>query len=143
MEVAKNQQLSCDKVELSILLLIGVVLFFIVNIFFIQGPGVYNSFSNTLESFILIYLCLRYYHKLIDELPTQSIYKNPLFWIATAILIYYSSNFFLFVVNNYLTVGIDGAHQVIWVFHNIINITKNFLFAVALWHNYHNRKLSI
>lgn len=128
---------------LSISILTGFVLFFIVDMLFIQGLGVYNSFSNTLASFILIYLCLRFYNKLINELPTQSIYKDPSFWIATSILIYYSGNFFLFVVNNYLTLGIDGSHQVIWVFHNILNITKNLLFGVALWHNYHNRKLSI
>lgn len=128
--------------RLSIFLLTGFIIFSIVNLFFIQGTSVYNSFSNIAASFILIYLCLRYYHQLISQPPTLYIYKYPLFWISTAILIYYSSNFFLFVVNNYLTIGIDGSHQVIWVFHNIINITKNLLFAVALWHNYRNRKLS-
>ena len=55
-------------------------------------------------------------------------------------LTYYAGNLLLFLTNNYLTLGLEGSHQIMWVLHNLLNISKNMLFAIALWMNYRNKR---
>ena len=117
--------------------------FYIVNISFFQGPFQFNSVSNAFASIILMGLSLYYLFTLLKELPTVTIHLLPILWISFAALAYYGGNFFLFLFSNYLTSGIGESLMILWVLHNILNIIKNILFAIALWQAYLNTKLSI
>ena len=117
--------------------------FYITNISFFQGPFQFNSVSNAFASIILMGLSLYYLFTLLKELPTVTIHLLPILWISFAALAYYGGNFFLFLFSNYLTSGIGESLMILWVLHNILNIIKNILFAIALWQAYLNTKLSI
>ena len=117
--------------------------FYIVNISFFQGLFQFNSVSNAFASIILMGLSLYYLFTLLKELPTVTIHLLPILWISFAALAYYGGNFFLFLFSNYLTSGIGESLMILWVLHNILNIIKNILFAIALWQAYLNTKLSI
>jgi hypothetical protein len=121
-------------------ILIFFTLFFIINISFFQGPLVFNSVSNVAACLILISFCLLYFYRLLNELPIMHIQHLPMLWISFAVLTYYGGNFFLFLVKNYLTYD-TGQHMVMWILHNLLNITKNILFAIALWRSYRKVKL--
>lgn len=112
------------------------ILFCIINISFFQGPWVFNSVSNVVASLILIGFCIFYLYRLLYELPMVHIQHHPMLWITFAVLTYYAGNFFLFLVKNYLTYGESGSHKLMWILHNLLNITKNILFAIALWQSY-------
>jgi hypothetical protein len=120
--------------------LIAFLLFFTINISFFQGPLVFNSVSNVVACLILIAFCLFYFYRLLNELPIVHIQQLPMLWITFAVLTYYGGNFFLFLVKNYLTYGEAGSHKVMWILHNLLNILKNILFAVALWQSYRKVK---
>jgi hypothetical protein len=112
------------------------ILFFVVNISFFQGPLTFNSVSNVVASLVLIGFCLFYFYRLLNDLPIIHIHQLPMLWISFAVLTYYGGNFFLFLVKNYLTYGDAGSHKLMWILHNLLNIIKNILFAVALWQSY-------
>ncbi|PZR33704.1 MAG: hypothetical protein DI538_17670 [Azospira oryzae] len=119
---------------------IGYTLLFFINLFFVQGMWKFNSYSNSLACLILMGLALRYLYSLLRDLPELFIHQLPYFWIAAAVLTYYAGNLLLFLTNNYLTLGLEGSHQIMWVLHNLLNISKNMLFAIALWMNYRNKR---
>jgi hypothetical protein len=121
-------------------ILVLFVFFYVVNISFFQGPKVFNSVSNVVACLILIAFCLFYFYRLLNDLPIVHIQQLPMLWIAFAVLTYYGGNFFLFLVKNYLTYGEAGSHKVMWILHNLLNIIKNILFAVALWQSYRKVK---
>lgn len=112
------------------------IFFYVINISFFQGPWIFNSISNVLASLILIALCLYYFYRLLYDMPTVHIHSLPMLWISFAVLTYYAGNFFLFLVSNYLVEGARESHRIIWILHNLLNITKNILFAIALWQSY-------
>src|SRR5688572_14322987 len=133
-----RKQLRNPRVANIILVLF--ILFSIINISFFQGPLVFNSVSNVVACLILIAFCLFYFYKLLNDLPIVHIQHLPMLWISFGVLTYYGGNFFLFLVKNYLTYGDTGHHKVMWILHNLLNITKNILFAIALWQSYRKVK---
>lgn len=125
------------------LILIFFVVFFLVNIIFFQGPLTFNSVSNVMACLILMPLCMYYFYRLLNDLPTTDIHSLPMLWISFAVLIYYAGNFFLFLVSNYFIKGEEQSHRMLWNLHNLLNITKNILFAVALWQSYRKVRSSL
>lgn len=117
---------------------IAFVVFYVVNISFFQGPWIFNSVTNAVACIILIVLTMYYFYRLLNDLPTDHIQSLPMLWVSFAVLVYYAGNFFLFLTANYLTyegVG-KGTHLLMWNLHNLLNIIKNILFAIALWQSY-------
>ena len=131
-----------DPLIINVIIL-TFILFGLINIILFEGPWIFNSASNIAASLILIGLCLSYFYLLMNDLPILHIQQLPMFWISTGILIYYAGNFFLFLVKNYLIYGEFGSHRLMWVLHNLLNITKNILFAIGLWQSYRKPRSSI
>jgi hypothetical protein len=91
---------------------------------------------------VLIGFSLFYFYRLLNELPIIHIQHLPMFWVSVSVLTYYAGNFFLFLVKNYLVYGESGSHKLMWILHNLLNITKNLLFAIALWQSYRKARSS-
>jgi hypothetical protein len=63
------------------------ILFYVLNIFFIQKIGIFNSYSVIVGSLVLIvYTCL-YFLELIQQVKAEKTLTEPMFWISTGILI--------------------------------------------------------
>jgi hypothetical protein len=135
-----RRELTNPRIADVVLLLF--VLFCMINISVFQGPWVFNSVSNVVACLLLIGFSLFYLYRLLNDLPIVHIQNLPMLWISFAVLTYYGGNFFLFLVNNYLTHDASGPHKLMWILHNLLNITKNILFAVALWQSYRRVKSS-
>jgi len=125
------------------ILFCGYVLFYLVNLIFFQSIFIFNTNSNVVASFILIFLALAYFYKLMHELPSIHVHELPMLWISFAILAYYSGTLFLFLASNYFFRSSNETARMMWILHNLLNITKNILFAIALWHSYRRLKSSI
>lgn len=119
------------------------VFFYAINLFFIQSPQVFNTNSNVIASLILIGLSISYFYRLLNELSIFHIHRLPMLWLSFATLIYYSGTLFLFLVSNYLFQSTDEVNIMMWILHNLLNIIKNILFAIALWQSYRTVRSSI
>ena len=115
--------------------LLFLVLFFLFNLFFFQGPFVMNSISLMLESIFFILLATKMFFQLSFNMPSQSLLKHPVFWFNTAVFGYFSINFFNFMLSETLYTNTDldfnGFH--LWDVHDLINLFFNCGFAIALW----------
>jgi hypothetical protein len=114
--------------------LIFLLLFF-TNLLFIQQEGI-NTYTKLYAAFVFILLSIGYFYQLMKDLPTLHLQRLPMFWINTAVLVYFSGNFFLFLMSDYLVKVLHEDLMIYWSFHNFLNITKNLLFASAVWQGY-------
>ncbi len=115
-------------------------IFFTLNLFLLDQEKI-NSYSEIFSAFVFIALSVGYFYRIMNELPVLQIQHLPMFWINTAVLTYFAGNLFLFILVNYLVNTLKHDLIVYWTFHNLLNVTKNFLFAVGLWQNPRTTKL--
>ncbi len=113
---------------------------FTMNLVFLQQEKI-NSYTETFSALVFISLSVTLFYRLMKDLPTLQIHRLPMFWINTAVLIYFAGNLFVFILTNYLVSILKNDLAVYWTFHNLLSITKNLLFAIALWQNLRTPKL--
>lgn len=119
-----------NKNTVAILIIAPFLIFSLVNLIFIQGPQSFNSYTSSLASVCFILMSLTYFYVLIQQLPTESITKLPMFWVNAAILIYYSGTFFLYLSADYLINVLNNDLVTFWMFHHFFGL----LFNSFLWY---------
>jgi hypothetical protein len=77
----------------------------------------------------------------MNNLQVDTIQSVPMFWISFGVLAYFGGTLFLFLFNNVLMKYQPANHQLVWILHNVLNITKNIFFAIALWKSCRERIL--
>lgn len=78
-------------------ILIIVILFevyFLINSFFIQSIYEYPGLDRSISILIVVLFSILYFYKTMVETKITDLFNEPLIWINTAILIYYSGNLF-------------------------------------------------
>lgn len=131
-----RKKVQWRKVKLFLnILMAAFVAFGLANLFFIQEPLNFNSYTKTFGSVSMILVSLIYFYVLIRELPTESITKLPMFWINTAVLIYFSGTFFVNLSTDYLINVVKDNLIKPWTIHNFLGIVFYLIFSVGLWLN--------
>ena len=118
-----------------IVLGIGFILFSVINTLFFQYLNTFNSNATTLLGVLVIFLALSYFYALLKEVKYSELETNPMFWINSGFLIYFSSNLILFFINNNMFKGSTEASYLLWGLHAIINIVLTIFYTIALWVN--------
>ena len=106
------------------------LLFWFLNFFIFQGVHNINSYSSLTTSFCVMVISLWYFYVLIQRLPAESITKLPMFWINTAMLIYYSGTFFIYLSMDYLVNVLKDNLIAIWYIHHLLGL----IFYSSLWY---------
>jgi hypothetical protein len=115
----------------------------LINFFFVQGPTDTNSYTSSFGNISMIVVSVTYFYFLIKELPTETITKLPMFWINTAVLIYYSGVFFLYLTVDYLVTVLNDDMINSWTLHNFLGTIYYLMLAFALWLNRSNHLRSL
>ncbi len=102
------------------------ILFFI-NFFFIQGYKVLDTTTITVSAIIFVGLALFYFLDLLKNLPEVYVHRIPMVWINIGVLVYFAGNLLVFLFNDYFIMTTT------WIVHNMLNITKNLFFTIAIW----------
>lgn len=117
-------------------LLVVAVLFTVfgmVNLLFVQGHDCFNSWTLGLANLLLMLVALLFYYKLFKEGKVQRLERYPLFWVASAVLLYAAGNFYLFIFSNYALAESNEFLYAQWSIHSVINIVTNLCYAIGLW----------
>jgi hypothetical protein len=114
------------------------LVFGLLNLFFIQKPFAINSYTKSVGTITMIVVSITYFYLLIKELPTESITKLPMFWINTAVLIYYSGTFFQHLAADYLVTVLKDNLINAWTLHNFLGIIHYLMLSFGLWLNRSN-----
>lgn len=89
-----------------------------------------NSASMAIKSIILICSSVYYFRVMLSKLEFNTPWMNPLFWINSGILLYFSGAFFIFTFSDYR----DAERMItLWDIHNIIHIIYNLLILIGFW----------
>ncbi|MCG6187020.1 hypothetical protein [Maribellus maritimus] len=82
------------------------IVYWVVNSLFIQSIYEYPSLPSSLGDILIILLSIMYFYKVMMEAKIVKLADEPLIWINTAILIYYTGNLFFYILfNNILAVS--------------------------------------
>lgn len=125
----------------SLVLWVLVIMFFLglFNFFFLQGISSLNSYTRSTASIIMVIYSIVYFFLLIENLPTDKLTNLPLFWIVTAILLYFSGTFILNISIDYLLGKLNSDLMFFWIFLLVLNFIRNILFVVAL--SFHRKSI--
>ena len=115
--------------KLIVVLVVLALLFVIFNSLFIEGIWAFPSISNTVQSVLFITFSLFYFYQLLSNQEVIHIEKQGLFWINAGVLVYFSSNIFLFMLFNRI---IEAQEWNLWIIHSITNIIANVLYTIGL-----------
>ena len=82
-------------------IVIGVYeVYCIINPIFIQSLFEYSSLVGAIGTLIVFIFSVTFFIKVMTEAKIEKLSREPLIWINTAVLIYYSFNFFYFSLYN-------------------------------------------
>ena len=118
------------KNTLTILLSI-VVLFGLIRFFFINPFEKFDVISVTLESIVLVMvsgIALFY----IGSETEILLFKNPKFWFATAIFIYFSVSIVIFCTANFLIDDKTHVRKYTWIINSLLTILTNIFYVTGL-----------
>jgi hypothetical protein len=110
------------------LLVVAFLIIAIIDAVFISTIYKMNSVARNVECIVLIIAALYFYYTNIKANVSHSIYKKPVYWFSTAVIVYFSINFFFFLAMNFLPYNFS---MLAIYFHGIINIIANTIFAIS------------
>ncbi len=112
---------------------VGFALLSGLNSWFLQDPKTFNTYARSLEGILVILFCLVWCYKTLTEMKIKQLQKDPVFWVNTGFLLYFSGNVLLFAFSNYI-LGINRALNLyIWAFHAFFSILVYFFISIGLW----------
>lgn len=120
------------KNAISTIIIVVFLLFALINLVFVQGPFNFNGYTTSFASVWFIVISLAYFYVLIQQLPTESITKLPMFWINTAILIYNSATFVFFLAADYLIRVLNNNLIGYWMFRHSFGLIYLGMMLYAL-----------
>lgn len=116
-----------------LLVTVTFVAFSIVNSVFIQSIKFFNSYARCIEILLVIVFALCYVYAFIksdDQRPLKSI---PMFWINTAVIIYFTAGFFLYLVSNNMISLSWEVSKIVWNIHGLLLAGYYLSLSRALW----------
>lgn len=86
----------------------------------------------TAQCVLFIGLALLYFYQLLQQQPVLALERQPLFWLNAGVLLYFSVNLFVFLLQNWL-LQLPAADAVaVWSIHSVVNILANFFYTLGL-----------
>lgn len=121
------------KTKIFIINLIAFLLLCFIYLMF-QNVRNTNHFSMILESILMTFYSLLLFYVILKNLLYQNLLKEPIFWINTAILFYFSGNLILFVFRSYILHHYSEKFSFLWgSIHSFFNILMNVFFSIGFW----------
>lgn len=114
-------------------LMLAFSLFAIYNSFMLQSWFTFNTYTRVTESTLVIMYSLLFMYMLLNTEQKKPLRNIPFFWVNSGFLLYFSGNFFLFLLSNYLASRLPLVNSVSWSFHAIILFLLYTFLSSALW----------
>jgi hypothetical protein len=112
---------------------LGFAVLSVLNTAFLQDSTTFNTYARSLEALLVIAFCLSWYYKALVEMKIRKLQQDPVFWINTGFLLYFSGTVLLFASSNYILNINHALNQYIWAFHALFSILLYFFITIGLW----------
>lgn len=130
--ISQTKSIPLKKLLLSFLILL--IVYTLTYHLFIDGSTIALLNSQTVSTFAIIASSLLFINRIPLDIPSSNLFRHPLFWFCIAVLTYFAGNLFLFIAKNIFTM--EKMYMLYYPIHNVLNATKNILFAVAFFTQY-------
>ena len=105
----------------------------IINSVFFQALTTFNTNARSLEGVLVIIFALLCFYKILSEMKIKRLDQEPVFWINTGFLLYYSGGVLLFAFSNYLLKFNKPINMYVWALHALFSTLLYVFIAVGLW----------
>lgn len=96
------------------------------------GLWQFPSAVMTAQCGLFMALALLYFYQWLHQPVLTAIEHNPLFWVNAGVLVYFSGNLFLFMLQEWISRTPQPHHANYWAIHSVANIVANLLYAIGL-----------
>jgi hypothetical protein len=109
---------------------IFLVIWVAANYAFETSPEQFYTLFLSIESVLFVFLSVLV---LVKEMRDSSVLlvDNPVFWIASGVLVYFAGNLFVFTLMGTIIENTDIKPHSIYLIHTVLNFTKNVLFSIG------------
>jgi hypothetical protein len=108
-------------------LILGIISIVFLTIF--QGfSNRMDSISLAIEATLFIFISVGYFYVMLNKMEFDNTFYNPIFWINSGILIYFSGSFFSFMFS-----AVKYPKFGIWVIHNAVHVIFMLFILVGFW----------
>ena len=115
-----------------LVIIIGFEIYCILNPILFQNLNEYSN-ARSFGSIILIGFSILYYHKIMVQANIQQLSKEPMVWINTAVLFYFSGNlFYNALFSLILAYSREFSKLTNWYF-GILNVAFYLFIAIGFW----------
>jgi hypothetical protein len=115
-------------------LIAGFLLLAALSTIFLQKLSDSNAYVRGLESLLVIGLALLCFYKILTELLTKRLERDPVFWINTGFLLYFAGNLFLFLLSNALLKQPNQQLSFMaWGLHALLMALMHVFIGIGLW----------
>ncbi len=119
------------KILYSIIL--AFTIYSIGNAFFIQSIWDYPSVPSSIKALIIIIFSILYFHKTMVEAKIEKLFHEPLIWINTAILFYFTGTLFFYILFN-INLEFSVPFTKVTIFYlKISNVLLYILVSIGFW----------
>ncbi len=100
----------------------------------IWGDGFtnFNPHARALQALLVLFFVLSYFYRTLREMKITQLERDPLFWVSTGLLLYFSGSLLIFIVSNSITTS-PAIMFTVWGIHSLLNILLNIFLAISLW----------
>uniref|UniRef100_UPI00321756B9 hypothetical protein n=1 Tax=uncultured Draconibacterium sp. TaxID=1573823 RepID=UPI00321756B9 len=107
-------------------------LYCIVNPFFIQTIYDYSA-TRSVSSLILVLFSILYFHKVMIETNIRKLSTEPMVWINTAVLLYFSANLFYNILFMMILEYSREFSKLVNIYFTVFNVGFYILIAIGFW----------
>ncbi len=112
---------------------VGFTMLSALNTLFLQDIDMFNTYARSLEGILVILLCLVWCYRTLLEMKIQRLEQDPVFWVNTGFLLYFSGSVLLFAFSNYIVDINRALNLYIWAFHALFSLLLYFFITLGLW----------
>jgi|GEM_PF-6552326 len=99
------------------------------------APFEWNGSGHALEGLTLILLALLFFYRLLHTLEASNLFRFPMFWFSTAILVYFSGTLFVYMFSTYIVTPENyDALRDLWSLTIYLNMVFHLVLSVGVWH---------
>ena len=110
--------------------------YFVCNLYFFQNIFTYNSYSRTVEAFLMMVVSIGFLQQQlsIKETTRQPWFHSPFLWITMGLLIYFSGSLFLFFFYEVISRKME-FYKLGWAMHAVLVLLLYAASAIAFIHS--------
>lgn len=116
-------------------IIVGIIIAFellcIINYVFVQNLLEFPNITAAIGALIIIAFSVIVFSKIMAEAKIEKLSKEPIIWINTAFLIYYSTNFFFYILFN---INVEYSHEFmiqVSLFYAAVNCLLYLLISIG------------